>query len=85
MAVALRMMCLASGMVVLVSGCVATTEAQNQGDVAARVGDTVVTLGDVEEAWNENDPGGRLRALQDLYETRLRVLDLVVGDHLDRP
>ena len=82
MTVALRMMCLFGLTAVSVSGCIATSEAQDQGDVVARVGDTAVTFGDVEEAWDENDPGGRLRTLQDVYETRLRVLDLVVGDHL---
>ena len=56
-----------------------------QADVAtevARVGDVVVTLGDVDAAWNENDAGSQLRMLQQLYDTRRRVLDFVIGNHL---
>ena len=48
----------------------------------ARVGDVVVTLGDVDAAWNENDAGSQLRMLQQLYDTRRRVLDFVIGNHL---
>lgn len=69
-------------LVMLVSGCLATPEAQDQADVVARVGDTAITFDDVEAAWHKNDPGGRLQSLMELYEARLRILDLVVGDHL---
>ena len=48
----------------------------------ARVGDIVVTLGDVDAAWNENDAESQLRMLQQLYDARRRVLDLVIGNHL---
>lgn len=48
----------------------------------ARVGDVVVTLGDVDAAWNENDAASQLRMLQQLYDARRRVLDFVVGNHL---
>ena len=78
----LRVSCLVGSLAMLLSGCVATPEAQDQVDEVARVGETVITLDDLEEAWNENDPGGRLQSMMELYETRLRVLDLVVGDRL---
>ena len=48
----------------------------------ARVGDLVVTLGDVDAAWNENDAASQLRLLQQLYDARRRVLDFVIGNHL---
>ena len=48
----------------------------------ARVGDVVVTLGDVDAAWNENDAASQLRMLQQLYDARRRVLDFVIGNHL---
>ncbi len=48
----------------------------------ARVGDIVVTLGDVDAAWNENDAASQLRMLQQLYDARRRVLDFVIGNHL---
>ena len=48
----------------------------------ARLGDIVVTLGEVDAAWNRNDAGSRLRMLQQLYDARRRVLDFVIGNHL---
>ena len=48
----------------------------------ARVGDVVVTLGDVDAAWNENDAASQLRMLQQLYDARRRVLDFIIGNHL---
>ena len=49
---------------------------------AARVGEIVVTVGDLDDAWQQNDASSRIRLLQQLYETRRRVLDIVVGEHL---
>lgn len=82
MAALLRTLCLVGLLAAAGAGCVAMPQAQDQGEVAARVGDTVVTAADLEDAWNEADPRGRLEQLQDLYEARRRVLDDVVGDHL---
>ena len=74
--------CVVGLMVAAFSGCVWTSAAQDQNEVVARVGDTTITLEDLEEMWNREDPRGRLRTMQDLYDTRRRVLDLVVGDRL---
>ena len=62
-------------------GGLAFAQADSATEVA-RVGDIVVTLGDVDAAWNENDAGSQLRMLQQLYDTRRRVLDFVIGNHL---
>jgi protein-disulfide isomerase len=60
-----------------------TSYAQTDATVeVARVGDVVVTLGDVDTAWNENDAASQLRMLQQLYDARRRVLDFVIGNHL---
>lgn len=48
----------------------------------ARVGDIIVTLNDVDQAWSQNDARSQMRLLQQLYETRRRVLDVVIGNHL---
>ena len=56
--------------------------AQTNDTPVARVGDTVVTLGDVDDTWHENDAASRMRLLQQVYETRRRALDVVIGDHL---
>ena len=49
---------------------------------AARVGDIVVTLDDLDDAWQQNDAASRMRLLQQVYETRRRTLDIVIGEHL---
>ena len=51
-------------------------------DVVARVGDIEVTFGELEAAWRDNDAASRLRMLQELYETRRRALDILLGDKL---
>ena len=48
----------------------------------ARIGDIVVTLGDLDDAWQQNDAASRMRLLQQIYETRRRALDIVIGEHL---
>ena len=48
----------------------------------ARVGDIIVTLDDVDQAWSQNDVRSQMRLFQQLYETRRRVLDVVIGNHL---
>ena len=64
-------------------GVVPLVGAQQQGDdVVARVGGAPITFDDVEEAWRRNDASSRLRMLQELYETRRRALDVIVGERL---
>ena len=50
--------------------------------VVARVGDVAVTFAELEDAWRRNDASSRLRMLQELYETRRRALEIVVGERL---
>lgn len=52
------------------------------GDTAARVGDRVITVREVDEAWQRADPSGQMRATQSLYEGRKRALDTMIGDML---
>ena len=51
-------------------------------DVVARVGGVDVTLADLDQAWHDNDASSRIRLLQQLYDTRRQMLDMVVGDRL---
>ena len=82
--VTLRAVCLAALAAAAGAACVSPSSAQGQAEdeVVARIGDTAVTFGDIDEAWHRENPRGRLQTLQDLYEERLRVLDTVVGDQL---
>ena len=56
--------------------------AQEGDAVVARIGDQVVTAAELEDAWRLNDASSRLRMLQELYETRRRALEIVVGERL---
>ena len=60
----------------------APTLAQSSSEVVGRVGDQPVTMADLDEAWQQNDAASRIRMLQDLYDTRRRTLDIVIGDIL---
>ena len=61
---------------------VAPACAQSGSEVVGRVGDRSVTMADLDEAWRQNDAAARIQMLQDLYDTRRRTLDLVIGDML---
>jgi protein-disulfide isomerase len=56
--------------------------AQEGDAVVARIGDQVVTAAELEDAWRRNDAASRLRMLQELYDTRRRALEIVVGERL---
>jgi protein-disulfide isomerase len=49
---------------------------------AARVGDRVITIGEVDREWQRSDPASYLAASRDLYDKRRRVLDTLVSDEL---
>ncbi len=61
---------------------VAPVCAQPGSEVVGRVGDRPVTMADLDEAWRKNDAAARIRMLQELYETRRRTLDIVIGEIL---
>ena len=62
------------------SGSQATTPPGS--DVAARVGDRVITVKEVDEAWRRADPVEHTRATQMLYEGRKDTLDRMIADML---
>jgi hypothetical protein len=51
-------------------------------DVAARVGDRVITIGEVDEAWRAADPGAQAQAANALYEGRRQALERLLADLL---
>ena len=55
---------------------------QENDKVVARVGDEEITALQVEDAWSQNDAASQIRMLQQLYDTRRRVLDVVIGERL---
>ena len=52
------------------------------GDAAARVGDTTITLADVDREWQRTDPVGYLAASRQLYAARRRVVTDMVNNEL---
>ncbi len=52
------------------------------GDVAARVGERVITVADVDRAWRDADAGAQAQAAQALYDGRRQTLDRLVADIL---
>ena len=49
---------------------------------AAKVGDRVITIGEVDREWQRSDPASYLAASRDLYDKRRRALDTLVSDEL---
>src|SRR5262245_31529896 len=54
----------------------------NQETVVAEVAGRKITLKDVDDRWQETDPGERARITQLLYQNQKNVLDQMVGDAL---
>jgi protein-disulfide isomerase len=51
-------------------------------EAAARVGDTVITVADVDREWQRTDPAGYLRAVRQLYDGRRRAATELVNREL---
>ena len=56
-------------------------EAPDQ-EVVARVGDHEITLLELDLAWEGSDTSSYIRLQQELYDTRRRVLDILIGEYL---
>ena len=75
-------LCGVGAVLAISAACGAPTHAQSDGQVVGRVGDRTVTMAELDEAWRSNDAASRMRMLQELYETRRRTLDIVIGEIL---
>ena len=51
-------------------------------DVAARVGDRAITVGELDQRWRATAPAEQAQALQQMYEGRRQALDSIVADML---
>jgi protein-disulfide isomerase len=60
----------------------AQTQTPAQDTVVADVAGRKITLKELDEKWEEIDPGEQARAMQLLYQNRRNVLDQMVGDIL---
>jgi SurA-like protein len=55
---------------------------QNQDAVVADVAGRKITLKELDERWQQTDPGERARVTQLLYQNQRNVLDQMIGDAL---
>jgi len=55
---------------------------QTASAVVARLGDRTITLADLDAKWRELDAASYMRATQEEYDLRSRVLDVMIGDYL---
>jgi len=51
-------------------------------DVAARVGDRAITVGELDQRWRTTAPAEQAQALQQVYEGRRQALESIVADML---
>ena len=58
------------------------TLAASGTEPAARVGDRLITVADVDQEWRRTVSGGYVGLSREIYETRRRVLDQMVADEL---
>jgi protein-disulfide isomerase len=71
-----------SWLVAFALGASVMLSGQQPADVAARVGDRVITLKDVDEAWRKAEPAEHGRAWQALYDGRKQTLDRIIAGML---
>ncbi|HEY3092363.1 MAG TPA: thioredoxin domain-containing protein [Vicinamibacterales bacterium] len=75
----MRTACIAAGLLISLA---CSSQAQQQGDVAARVGDRTITVRELDERWKTEDPGAKAMAEQAVYDGRKSALDAIVADML---
>ena len=51
-------------------------------DVAAQIGDRTVTVGELDEHWQQAEPAARAQAIQQIYDGRKQALDAIVAEML---
>lgn len=84
------MMCLmklfATCAIVLALACSAPAQqapgGQGGSDVAAHVGDRMITVEELDDRWRQAEPGGHAQAIQQMYDGRKQALDAIVADTL---
>jgi len=55
---------------------------QDESDIAAQIGEQVITVGELDQRWQQTEPGNRAQAIQQLYDGRKQALDAIVAEIL---
>jgi protein-disulfide isomerase len=74
----------AAGLLIALASAAGAQNAPAQAgpDVAARVGDRAITVGEIDDRWKQEDPGQKAQAEQALYDGRKAALDAIIADML---
>jgi protein-disulfide isomerase len=75
----MRTACLAVGLLISLA---CSSQAQQPGDVAARVGDRAITVKELDERWQKEEPAQKAQAEQAIYDGRKTALDAIIADML---
>src|ERR1044071_4503119 len=68
--------------VLLFSSLACSSQAQQSGDVASRVGDRAITVKELDERWQKEEPAQKAQAEQAIYDGRKAALDAIIADML---
>jgi protein-disulfide isomerase len=64
------------------TACSSSADRSQSGQVAARVGDRDITVGELEERWAKSDPAEHAETMQKLYDARRKALDEIIAETL---
>ena len=59
-----------------------SSTALDESNVAAQIGDRTITVQELDERWQQTEPGGRAQATQQLYDGRKQALDAIIAEIL---
>jgi protein-disulfide isomerase len=76
----MRTACIVLGL--LISLACSSQAQQQPGDVAARVGDRAITVKELDDRWQKEEPGQKAQAEQAVYDGRKAALDAIIADTL---
>jgi len=75
----MRTACIALGLLISLA---CSSQAQQPADVAARVGDRAITVKELDDRWQKEEPAQKAQAEQAIYDGRREALDAIVADML---
>ena len=75
----MRTACTVVGLVISLA---CSSQAQQSADVAARVGDRAITVKELDERWQKEEPAQKAQAEQAIYDGRKAALDAIIADTL---
>jgi protein-disulfide isomerase len=68
--------------VLLLISLACSSQAQQSGDAAARVGERTITVKELDDRWQKEEPAQKAQAEQAIYDGRKSALDAIIADML---